>query len=73
MRPQGEDESAVYVYGGGIYTLSASTLTKTGDTSSVYGDSSSVEISCANATDDSGDTIPSGIYSLTGGGSLIVD
>jgi hypothetical protein len=30
----GEDESAVYVYGGGTYTLSDSTLTKTGDTSS---------------------------------------
>jgi hypothetical protein len=78
------DESAVYVYGAGSYTLSDATLTKTGDTSSdsdsnFYGNNaivlaeneSTITLSDCSLTSDSEGS--NGAFAYGEGSSIIID
>ncbi|MCB9421733.1 MAG: hypothetical protein H6667_18175 [Ardenticatenaceae bacterium] len=78
------DESAVYVYGGGSYTLSEATLTKTGDTSgentsNFYGnnaivlaeDESTITLSNCSLTADAAGS--NGAFAYGEGSSIILD
>lgn len=78
------DESAVYVYGGGSYTLSGATLTKTGDTSSdadsnFYGnnaivlaeDESTITLSDCSLTADSEGS--NGAFAYGEGSNIVID
>jgi hypothetical protein len=78
------DESAIYIYGGGSYTLNDATLTKTGDTSgentsNFYGnnaivlaeDGSTITLSDCTLTADSAGS--NGAFAYGEGSSIIID